>query len=154
VVITSAAAMTSPQRGEVVVGLSGTFGPEPSEAFRWTAAEGMVGLGFLPGHNLSEALGVSTDGSVIVGYDAPSRDSPLAEAFIWDSVGRDAESLRRAGQPRERPDRLAVTPGNGYFGGRHDDRRLGHQPSGPNRGVVSKDRISSRALQPGSFWSL
>jgi hypothetical protein len=38
------------------------------EAFRWTAESGMVGLGDLPdGQVLSNALGVSADGSVVVG---------------------------------------------------------------------------------------
>ena len=37
------------------------------EAFRWTAAGGMVGLGDLPGESASVATGVSADGSVVVG---------------------------------------------------------------------------------------
>ena len=50
--------------GEVVVGdlRLGT------EAYRWDAANGMIGLGFLPGHSRSTALGVSADGSVVVGF--------------------------------------------------------------------------------------
>jgi uncharacterized membrane protein len=41
-----------------------------SEAFRWTAATGMQPLGHLPGKTYAAALGVSADGSTIVGYDA------------------------------------------------------------------------------------
>src|SRR5262245_47092881 len=58
--------------GSVVVGSSSsaTSGPNPDdrEAFRWTAATGMVGLGFLPGGTFSDsgAFGVSADGSVVV----------------------------------------------------------------------------------------
>ena len=37
------------------------------QAFRWTAASGMVGLGFLPGGNTSLARGVNADGTVVVG---------------------------------------------------------------------------------------
>ena len=52
--------------GEVVVGYSRS--PEGVEAFRWTAATGMAGLGDLAGGSFrSEALGVSADGEVVVG---------------------------------------------------------------------------------------
>lgn len=41
---------------------------ESAEAFRWTSDGGMVGLGDLPGGRFdSFAIGVSADGSVIVG---------------------------------------------------------------------------------------
>ena len=53
--------------GSVVVGYS--EGSGPPQAFVWTAATGMVGLGFLPGatDHSSVATAVSADGSVIVG---------------------------------------------------------------------------------------
>ena len=51
--------------GSVVVGISDSA--SGFEAFRWTKAGGMVGLGFLPGDVESDAFGVSADGSVIVG---------------------------------------------------------------------------------------
>ena len=53
--------------GSVVVGYS--TGSGPTQAFVWTAATGMVGLGFLPGatDHFSSANAVSADGSVIVG---------------------------------------------------------------------------------------
>ena len=56
--------------GSVVVGASIIpLGPGTGvdEAFRWTQATGMVGLGFLPGGSSSTARGVSADGLVIVG---------------------------------------------------------------------------------------
>src|SRR5882757_6619714 len=60
--------------GSTVIGVSAT----PNgfmEAFRWTAATGMVGLGDLPGGNpntpfgsfFSEAMGISGDGMTVVG---------------------------------------------------------------------------------------
>lgn len=53
--------------GLVVVGYSGSANVG-QEAFRWTAATGMVGLGDLPGgYFISAAAGVSADGSVVVG---------------------------------------------------------------------------------------
>jgi probable HAF family extracellular repeat protein len=71
--------------GSVIVGArSSASGPE---AFRWTAAGGIVGLGTLPtgsSRPQSAAKGVSRDGSVVVGYS----DSALGtQAFRWTSSG-------------------------------------------------------------------
>jgi len=73
--------------GNVVVGWSsspnGTYNYR-AEAFRWTAADGMQGLGDLPGGPFdSWAQAVSGDGSVIVGTSLT--DSPYNQAFIWDA---------------------------------------------------------------------
>ena len=38
------------------------------QAFRWTQATGMTGLGFLPGYSCSNANGISADGTTIIGY--------------------------------------------------------------------------------------
>ena len=65
--------------GKVVVGKSDSALGQ--EAFRWTEAEGMVGLGDLPGrHYSSYAYGVSFDGSVIVGGSSSTLGS---QAFRW-----------------------------------------------------------------------
>ncbi|MBN1844544.1 MAG: hypothetical protein JW810_02595 [Sedimentisphaerales bacterium] len=51
------------------------------EAFRWTASNGMQGLGDLPGGEFkSESQGASADGSVIVGW---SESASGIEAFRW-----------------------------------------------------------------------
>ncbi len=69
--------------GSVVVGFG--FSALGQEAFRWTAAGGMVGLGDLPGGDFqSIAKGASADGAVIVGYG----ESALGqEAFRWTEAG-------------------------------------------------------------------
>jgi probable HAF family extracellular repeat protein len=54
--------------GRVVVG-EATGATGSSQAFRWTAASGMVGLGFLPEAPNSFANGVNADGKVVVGFD-------------------------------------------------------------------------------------
>ena len=55
------------------------------EAFRWTQAGGMVGLGDLPGGPFrSDAFGVSADGSVVVGRAFPSNREA---AFRWTQAG-------------------------------------------------------------------
>jgi probable HAF family extracellular repeat protein len=66
--------------GSVVVGEApGAQGPE---AFRWTQATGMVGLGDLPGGVFhSSAQAVSSDGRVIVGFSASAAGN--TEAFRW-----------------------------------------------------------------------
>ena len=63
--------------GQVVVGWSGGL------AFRWTAADGMQGLGAPSGFNHSQALGVSADGRVVVGrvFDTQGR----SRAFRWEN---------------------------------------------------------------------
>ena len=55
-------------------------------AFRWTPGGGMVGLGDLPGGDLSMAAGVSGDGSVVVGVSyCYSGITAPARAFCWTS---------------------------------------------------------------------
>jgi probable HAF family extracellular repeat protein len=71
--------------GSTVVGVSGvaTFNaafPRQAEAFRWTEATGMIGLGHLRGGVTSVAYDVSENGSVIVGR---SGSSPGQQAFRW-----------------------------------------------------------------------
>lgn len=64
--------------GSTVVGWS--YGLNAQEAFRWTRADGMVGLGSLPGSWNSSAYGVSADGSTVVGISASGSGS---QAFRW-----------------------------------------------------------------------
>jgi len=79
--------------GATVVGWSASprastvNGYTASEAFRWTEASGMVGLGFLPNSpiNYSRAISVSGDGSIIVGVALGRADEGLT-VFIWDEV--------------------------------------------------------------------
>lgn len=54
--------------GSVVVGI-GNDGVGQSQAFRWTQATGMVGLGKLPGTSYTDPYGLSHNGKVIVGYN-------------------------------------------------------------------------------------
>jgi probable HAF family extracellular repeat protein len=76
--------------GLVVVGNSVRYadldgdGLMDQEAFRWTQSDGMVGLGDLPGGGVhSNAIGVSADGSVIVGWGTTDQGQ---RAFIWDEA--------------------------------------------------------------------
>ncbi|GCL47825.1 PEP-CTERM sorting domain-containing protein [Microcystis aeruginosa] len=65
--------------GSVVVGESSSANGR--EAFRWTQATGMVGLGDLPGGFFnSQPFGVSGDGSVVVGESSSANGF---EAFRW-----------------------------------------------------------------------
>lgn len=72
--------------GSVVVGWSSSPNGNcnyQAEAFRWTASEGMQGLGDLPGGYFdSWAWAASADGAVIVGT---SLTELYNEAFIWDA---------------------------------------------------------------------
>jgi probable HAF family extracellular repeat protein len=65
--------------GSVVAGMSCV--EQDCEAFRWTADEGMVGLGDLPGGEFySVGMDVSADGFVVVGRSTSASGS---EAFRW-----------------------------------------------------------------------
>jgi probable HAF family extracellular repeat protein len=71
--------------GETIVG----FSYSAQEAFVWTADGGMTLLGDLPGsyNQYSRALGVSADGSVVVGLSAAIDYRSRDEAFIWTAGG-------------------------------------------------------------------
>jgi probable HAF family extracellular repeat protein len=73
--------------GETIVGSSTSTSvstPGAGEAFIWTQASGMRGLGDLPGGDFhSQALGASFDGSVVVGIGAAAGSN---QAFIWDEA--------------------------------------------------------------------
>jgi len=70
----------------VVVGFSNDASGHGFKAFRWTAASGMVGLGFLPGGHESTASGVNADGTVVVGQANDASDQP--QAFRWTRATR------------------------------------------------------------------
>lgn len=68
--------------GSVVVGYGSSANGQ--EAFRWTAAGGIVGLGDLPGGSTnSNAYSISGDGSVVVGLGTTADGN---RAFIWDGA--------------------------------------------------------------------
>jgi len=67
--------------GTVVVGESALADLSRIQAFRWTAADGMVGLGYLPGGISSVSIAANFGGSVIVGGGSTS--SLDFHAFRW-----------------------------------------------------------------------
>ena len=83
--IPSSYALSASADGSVIVGKSSSVNATggASEAFRWSAATGMVGLGFFPNatNRSSGANAVSVDGRVIVGYS--SWGSGYGRAFRW-----------------------------------------------------------------------
>lgn len=70
--------------GSVVVGAFNNG--DHREAYRWTAGAGLVGLGAYAPYHESFALGVSADGSVVVGYIESSLDDSK-RAFVWTAPG-------------------------------------------------------------------
>jgi len=70
----------------VVVGFSNDASGHGFKAFRWTAASGMVGLGFLPGGHESTASGVNADGTVVVGQAGEA--SGQHQAYRWTRATR------------------------------------------------------------------
>lgn len=73
--------------GSVVIGTSMNAAGR-SQAFRWDAVHGMVGLAEAPtGQVYSRALGVSADGSIVVGFVAESYSGGAQRAVYWDAAG-------------------------------------------------------------------
>lgn len=71
--------------GSVVVGEG--LSANGIEAFRWSQATGMVGLGSLGGSEfVSSALGVSASGEVVVGGSVSPFSGERVEAFRWTEV--------------------------------------------------------------------
>jgi uncharacterized membrane protein len=64
--------------GSVVVGTAGL------QAFRWTAAGGMVGLGTPPGDFYSYARAVNADGSIVVG--GSDRFDESSETYVFQAA--------------------------------------------------------------------
>ena len=70
--------------GSVIVGYSTSI-VDDTTAFRWTQADGLTPLGFLPGGISSRATGCSANGIVIVGYSTSLTGDDIA--FRWTQAG-------------------------------------------------------------------
>lgn len=105
--------------GSVVVGYGDAKDPDPNfnsqefQAFRWTQATGMVGLGWIDQTaRLSQAFGVSADGSTIVGSDSvQAMRWTQAEGMVGLGKGQGALAARATGISA---DRTTVIGLNGY----------------------------------------
>jgi uncharacterized membrane protein len=73
--------------GKVIVGIVGNEVTANRRGFRWTMQTGPVELGHLPDGRLMSALGVSADGSVVVGNSQNNGQGAVSNpAAIWDSI--------------------------------------------------------------------
>lgn len=72
--------------GSIVAGKLAGNSSGTEQAFRWTLNGGMVGLGVLPGQTSSYVMGMSDDGSVIVGLSGNT-------SFVW-TPGNGMQDLR------------------------------------------------------------
>jgi probable HAF family extracellular repeat protein len=57
------------------------------QAFRWTQATGMTGLGFLPGYSWSSAVAISADGTTIVGTVSDPGFSTVQATYWTQATG-------------------------------------------------------------------
>ncbi len=102
--------------GGVAVGKMSTM--EGTLAIRWTAEDGLTPLGDFEGGRLSSAaLGISADGSTIVGYGTPGAESPLISVphpFRWTQASGMVDLLT-APLPAPKPPtaRALATSGDG-----------------------------------------
>ena len=98
--------------GSTVVGAS--YSSSGVEAFRWTQATGMVGLGDLPGGEFnSVAQQVSFDGSVVLGYGNTA--SPPQPAFQWTQVGGMVQVVGATGDNAVLLPNGTVVMGSGFY---------------------------------------
>jgi probable HAF family extracellular repeat protein len=72
--------------GKVTVGIAAhdISTADNYEAFRWTEADGLNGLGYLPGSQYSDAKATNNDGSIIVGLGTNAEEN--FEAFRWSAA--------------------------------------------------------------------
>ncbi len=80
----SSSAADAAAGGAAVVGFA-SIPTRRDEAFLWTESDGIVGLGFLPGHLSSFAASVSADGSVVTGTSGEFGTD--TRAFRWTESG-------------------------------------------------------------------
>ena len=73
--------------GSVVVGTAGQSNSDLRQAFRWTRATGMVGLGTIAGYDSSEAYDVSANGDVVVGSAWRTTQPWQEQAMRWTAAG-------------------------------------------------------------------
>lgn len=73
--------------GTVSVGTLTANDGTTTQAYRWNGGTALIGLGFLPGGNISAAGRISADGSIIGGYSNSSR-FPNGEICVWNSAGQ------------------------------------------------------------------
>jgi probable HAF family extracellular repeat protein len=92
--------------GSVIIGW-GKSSTSAEEAFRWTQETGMVGLGQLPGQPHSSSVGVSTDGSQVVGYSHTIGVGWGTRAFLW--------TLTNPGTGEGTMEPLEDLPSNGIY---------------------------------------
>jgi probable HAF family extracellular repeat protein len=135
--------------GSVAYGFSRSATPGKNEAFRWTAASGIVGLGFLnPDDALSipASRGVSSDGSVVVGT------SSISGPVTWFALGNRAFRYVEGSGMTALPllaggtgnDALGVTPdGNVTLGS-------GDSPAFPNGELIRWNAIAGTTEALGS----
>jgi uncharacterized membrane protein len=72
--------------GSVAIGTETNVGTGFNRSFRWTPAGGIVVLNHLSGSNDTQALGVNTDGTVIVGRSGMYRTNSTAFRWVTDGT--------------------------------------------------------------------
>ena len=73
--------------GAVIVGSAGPQNSEARQAFRWTRAGRMVGLGSISGYDGSEARDVSANGDTVVGSAWRTSQPWQEQAMRWTAGG-------------------------------------------------------------------
>ncbi len=139
--------------GLVVVGSSQSA--SGLEAFRWTAAGGMVGLGDLPGGEfLSGAGEVSFDGAVVVGGSS-STNSGIGqfEAYRWTAAGG-MVGLGDLPQSQFRSTAFGVSANGAVVVGQGASLAAGMNRTEAFRWTAASGMVAMGDLPGGVFWSM
>jgi uncharacterized membrane protein len=136
--------------GGVLVGGGGVGVPPVNQPLAWTAATGFYLLGTSPDSALTTgaALGVSADGSAVVGFWADPDNALHTDAFAWTAAGGMANLGVLAGGRHESV-ALASTPfGNIVVG-------FGTSARGREamRWTVATGMVALGSLPGGCYWS-
>ena len=116
------------------------------QAWRWTSATGLQGLGFLPGSTESVALGINRDGSIIVGYNAYF-GRVIDEGFRWTVSVSAPCACTSAKSTRSSTCTTAPRPREGSWG-RIDSGLPESGGSGPRKDDPRQPRFCSSHPRP------
>lgn len=102
--------------GNTLVGYSETFQSNTAQAWVWTRGTGLRGIGYTRGGaaRYSQALGVTADGSTVVGF---SGGQLYTDAFAWTASGGMTRLPTLANEPTSDYEALGVSPSGQYIVG-------------------------------------
>lgn len=129
--------------GETLVGFSETIQTNTAQAWVWTRSTGLRGIGYTRGGaaGYSQAVGVTADGSMVVGF---SGGSLFTDAFTWTAAEGMTRLSTLAGEADTDLEAHGVSPNGHYI--------VGTVQSGASTlGCLWTDRAPTRLATPVGY---